>query len=79
MGEIMEQSLSKHIVYKYGGDPRSDDSAFDEHGDLNFRMGDTFSRHGISWKIGTVDEQRSEDYTAQIPILWVHLLRVLAS
>ena len=57
----MEQSLSKHIVYKYGGRPRAEDSAFDDGGEMNFRTGDIISRHGISWKIGAVDEQRGAD------------------
>ena len=74
----MQQSLSKHVVYKYCGQSISDDSDFDEHGDLNFRTGDTFSRHGISWKIGAVDEQWSKD-SARIPILWVHLTRVVVN
>ena len=74
----MEQSLSKLVVYKYGDRSMSDDSDFDEHGDLNFRTGDIFLRHGMTWKIGAVDEQWSKD-SAQFPILWVHLIRVVVN
>jgi hypothetical protein len=67
----------KHIVYKYSGVVRSDDVAFDAHGEMNFAKGDVVSRHGTAWKIEAVDEEKVLGGLIQIPTCWVYLSRVL--
>ena len=66
-------------MYKYRGGARSDDVAFDAHGDMNFAEGDVVSRHGMTWKIDAVDEEKGLGGLRRIPTLWVHLTRVVVS
>jgi hypothetical protein len=65
----------KYIVYKYGGG-LSDEMHFDAHDLLTFTKGDIISRHGMTWKIDAVDEEKSLDNLMRIPTYWVYLTRV---
>ena len=67
----------KHIVYKYGDDPRSDEMGFDPSGSLALAKGDIISRHEISWRIEAIEREPSVDGIMRIPTYWVYLSRVL--
>lgn len=69
----------KHIVYKYEHDQRSDEMDFDAHGSLIFTEGDIISRHGICWKIKSVEQEVSMDNLMRIPTYWICLIRVVVN
>lgn len=66
----------KYIVYKYSGG-QSDEMGFDAHDLLTFTKGDIISRHGIAWKIESVEQELSTDNLMHIPTYWVYLARVV--
>jgi hypothetical protein len=67
----------KHIVYKYNDD-HSDEVEFDARGVQILERGDIVSRHGVSWKVESI-EHRDENNRKVIPTYWVYLARVLVN
>jgi hypothetical protein len=49
---------------------------FDARGLFNFTKGDIVSRHGMTWKVASVEYQ-DEGNRKLIPSVWVRLTRVL--
>jgi hypothetical protein len=68
----------KHIVYKYGSE-HSDEMAFDAHGSMILEKGNIVSRHGISWRIESVELEPSMEKLLRIPTYWVYLARVVVN
>jgi hypothetical protein len=71
----MSQRCSKYVVFIYTGERTPDETEFDPHGLLTFRAGDIISKHGVSWKIESVEPQGIDDRT-QIPTWYIYLTRV---
>lgn len=67
----------KHIVYKYN-DGHSDDVEFDSRGEQILERGDIVARHGVSWKVESVEHQDLFNRKL-IPTWWVYLSRVAAN
>jgi hypothetical protein len=67
----------KHIVYKYNDD-RSDEMEFDARGSQILEQGDIVSRHGMSWKVESIEHQ-GETNRKLIPTYWVYLSRVVVN
>ena len=67
----------KHIVYKYDDD-HSDEVEFDSRGSQILERGDIVSRHGMSWKVESIEYQ-DEDNRKLIPTWWVYLTRAVAN
>jgi len=67
----------KHIVYKYDSD-QSDEMEFDSRGSQILEQGDIVSRHGMSWKVESIEYQ-DEDNRKLIPTWWVYLTRAVAN
>ena len=66
----------KHIVYKYADVATEDEMAFDAHDLFTITKGDCISKHGIAWRIESVERQGGQD-PKQIPTWWVYLTRVV--
>ena len=64
----------KHIVYKYNDD-HSDEMEFDSRGSQILERGDIVSRHGVSWKVESI-EHHDQGNQKLIPTWWVNLSRV---
>jgi hypothetical protein len=64
----------KHIVYKYDDD-HSDEVEFDSHGEQILERGDIVSRHGVGWKVASIERQGDTNRKV-IPTYWVYLSRV---
>ncbi len=52
---------------------------FDAKGALTFTEGDIISRHGISWKIMTVEQELSMGNLSLIPTYWIYLSPVVVN
>lgn len=67
----------KHIVYKYDDD-HPDEVEFDARGSQILERGDIVSRHGVSWKVESIEHQ-GEHSRKVIPTYWVYLARVVVN
>ena len=71
----MAQKQAKRVIYRYNGDPYSEETETDLDGDVAIpQYGEIISRKGKDWKVVHVLEHESiENDPQQMPILWIFL------
>ena len=72
-GVTMAPTRPKTIIYRYNGDPNSDEEEFDQYGEFAVpKRNSIFLRHGRLWK--TVRVKREIGSPGKIPIVRVFLM-----
>jgi hypothetical protein len=67
-------TYAKQIVYRYNGDPKSDEVVQDADGVLPTHfMGEFVMRNGKLWKVVNVNDELTVAGPRAIPIHWVFL------
>jgi hypothetical protein len=69
---------AKQIVFRYNGDPTSEESDLDMDGDKSVpRQGSFIERRGQRWKVVQVNMERSAEEPFAVPIYRVFLTNEL--
>lgn len=69
---------AKHIVYRYNGDPKSEETVADWTGDLPLHTaGEIVERKGMRWKVVIVNDESTVAGPKAIPIHRVFLTDTL--
>ena len=70
----MAQKQAKRIIYRYNGDPYSEDTETDLDGSVSApQFGEIISRRGRDWKVVHVQQHDSLIGLNQMPILCIFL------
>lgn len=65
---------SKHIVYRYNGDPKSEEVFTDLGGELPlYSVGEVIVRNGKQWKVAAINDEITVAGAQAIPIHRVFL------
>ena len=67
-------SCARYFVYRYDGNPGTDEVGFDPNGETQIpKQGDVMNRKGSGWKISSVLVETTATNSGEVPIFRVFL------